>query len=64
MEELRSGSAGPANPFIIGASRAQRFMKVMETVLRGRIASDQEADTAAPPVAVAASPVQSTRTCC
>ncbi|GAA2078993.1 MBL fold metallo-hydrolase [Actinomadura alba] len=62
MEELRSGSAEPGNPFTIGQSRAQRFMNVMETMLRGRIASDQEAHTATPPVA--ASPVQSTRTCC
>jgi metallo-beta-lactamase class B len=64
MEELRSGSAGPRNPFVVGHSGAQRFMKVMETMLRGRIASDQEANTATPPAAAAASPVQSTRTCC
>ncbi|MGV9381250.1 MBL fold metallo-hydrolase [Nonomuraea sp. NPDC003707] len=46
MEELRGGSSGAANPFVIGAPRAQRFMKVMETMLRGRIASDREASTA------------------
>ncbi|MEV0387738.1 MBL fold metallo-hydrolase [Nonomuraea sp. NPDC050643] len=40
MEELRGGSAG--NPFVIGRARTQRFMEVMETMLRGRIASDLE----------------------
>lgn len=64
MEELRSRSAGPRNPFVVGRSRAQRFMKVIETMLRGRIASDQETKTATPPAAVATSPVQSARTCC
>ncbi|MFC5829029.1 MBL fold metallo-hydrolase [Nonomuraea insulae] len=42
MEQLR-GNGGSANPFIIGRSRAQRFMKVMEIMMRGRIASDLEA---------------------
>jgi metallo-beta-lactamase class B len=46
MEELRSGPTGSMNPFIIGKARTQRFMKVMETMVRGRIASDQEAATA------------------
>ncbi|MFC9969303.1 MBL fold metallo-hydrolase [Spirillospora sp. NPDC127200] len=40
MEELRAGAA--ENPFVIGQARAQRFMKVMEAMLRGRIATDQE----------------------
>ncbi|MGP4104510.1 MBL fold metallo-hydrolase [Nonomuraea sp. KM90] len=39
MEELRGGSGG--NPFVIGRDRAQRFMRVMEAMLRGHIASDQ-----------------------
>ncbi|MFF0311974.1 MBL fold metallo-hydrolase [Streptosporangium sp. NPDC004379] len=42
MERLRAGSAGPENPFVIGRSRAQRFMDVMEEMLRGRIATDRE----------------------
>ncbi|GAA2355181.1 MBL fold metallo-hydrolase [Nonomuraea africana] len=64
MEELRSGSAGSGNPFIVGHARAQRFMKVMETMMRGRIASDQKTSTATPPAGGAASPVLSTRACC
>ncbi|WP_433469494.1 MBL fold metallo-hydrolase [Spirillospora sp. CA-128828] len=60
MEELRSG--GPANPFIIGHARAQRFMKVMETMLRGRIATDEEKSASAHPVALAS--VRSAPACC
>ncbi|MEZ7132514.1 MBL fold metallo-hydrolase [Nonomuraea sp. AD125B] len=43
IEELRADPTRTANPFIIGRARAQRFMKVMEVMLRGRIAQDQEA---------------------
>ncbi|MEW9555847.1 MBL fold metallo-hydrolase [Nonomuraea sp. NPDC050783] len=43
VEQLRSGSTGAANPFVIGRARAQRFMKVMEIMLRGRIAQDRSA---------------------
>ncbi|MFI6739289.1 MBL fold metallo-hydrolase [Nonomuraea sp. NPDC050451] len=64
MEELRSGSSGAANPFVIGAPRAQRFMKVMETMLRGRIAADREASTGARSAAGSAGPVRSTPDCC
>ncbi|MGI5165192.1 MBL fold metallo-hydrolase [Spirillospora sp. CA-253888] len=39
MEELRAGAV--ENPFVIGQARAQRFMKVMEAMLRGRIATDE-----------------------
>ncbi|RSM98186.1 MBL fold metallo-hydrolase [Nonomuraea sp. WAC 01424] len=42
IEQLRAGTTGAANPFVIGRARAQRFMKVMEVMLRGRIAQDQE----------------------
>ena len=45
MEELRSAPNGRENPFIVGASTAQRFMKIVETMLRGRITQDQEATT-------------------
>jgi metallo-beta-lactamase class B len=62
MEELRSGSAGSGNPFIVGQARAQRFMKVMETMLRGRIATDQEAKIATAPRAGSAA--RSAGTCC
>ncbi|MEV0306269.1 MBL fold metallo-hydrolase [Nonomuraea fuscirosea] len=41
MEELRAGAA--ANPFVLGRARTQRFMKVMEAMMRGRIATDLEA---------------------
>ena len=38
IEQLRAGAT--KNPFIIGPARTQRFMKVMETMLRGRILQD------------------------
>ncbi|WP_060886880.1 MBL fold metallo-hydrolase, partial [Streptomyces caniscabiei] len=47
MEQLRSAPNGRENPFVVGASAAQRFMKIVETMLRGRIAQDQEAATPA-----------------
>lgn len=58
MELLRGAPAGRANPFVVGTAGAQRFMKVIETMLRGRIAADQEA---VPGEAVAAS---AARPCC
>ncbi|GLW11653.1 MBL fold metallo-hydrolase [Microtetraspora sp. NBRC 13810] len=57
MEQLR-GSTGAGNPFVIGRSRAQGFMKVMETMLRGRIATDLAAKPTATPATAAA------RACC
>ncbi|NGO14805.1 MBL fold metallo-hydrolase [Streptomyces sp. HC44] len=45
MEQLRNAPDSPKNPFLVGTSGAQRFMKVMENMLRGRIAADQEAAT-------------------
>ncbi|TDD40805.1 MBL fold metallo-hydrolase [Nonomuraea terrae] len=41
LEELRRG--GAANPFVVGEPRAQRFMQVMEAMLRGRIVTDGKA---------------------
>ncbi|MFV2171640.1 MBL fold metallo-hydrolase [Actinomadura sp. LOL_016] len=52
MEELRGGSAD--NPFVIGRPRAQRFMRVMASMLRGRIADDLES----------AAPAEPPRACC
>ncbi|MGW7727043.1 MBL fold metallo-hydrolase [Streptomyces canus] len=43
MEALRSAPNGRENPFIVGTSTAHRFMKIVETMLRGRIAQDQRA---------------------
>ncbi|TDC21216.1 MBL fold metallo-hydrolase, partial [Streptomyces sp. 8K308] len=43
IEQLRNDPGGP-NPFVLGQSRTQRFMKVMELMLRGRLA-DAEATT-------------------
>jgi hypothetical protein len=43
LEVLRAVPDGRDNPFVIGASGAQRFMQVMENMLRGRIAQDREA---------------------
>ncbi|MDT0483925.1 MBL fold metallo-hydrolase [Streptomyces doebereineriae] len=45
MEDLRSTPNGRQNPFVVGTSTAQRFMKIVETMLRGRIAQDQQAAT-------------------
>ncbi|WP_052745134.1 MBL fold metallo-hydrolase [Streptomyces sp. WM6386] len=45
MEKLRSAPNGRENPFVVGTPAAQRFMKIVETMLRGRIAQDQEAAT-------------------
>ncbi|MFG1680615.1 MBL fold metallo-hydrolase [Nonomuraea sp. NPDC049269] len=64
IEELRAGSSGAGNPFVIGRSRTQRFMKVMEIMLRGRIVQDQEANAGTPSGAAAASPGRSTPVCC
>ncbi|MEV0234648.1 MBL fold metallo-hydrolase [Nonomuraea sp. NPDC050786] len=64
MAELRSGSTGNRNPFIIGPSRTQRFMKVMETMMRGRIAADQQPKAATRPASLSTSPVDPARTCC
>ncbi|MFG1961386.1 MBL fold metallo-hydrolase [Nonomuraea sp. NPDC049028] len=64
IEELRAGSTGAANPFVIGRSRTQRFMKVMEIMLRGRIVQDQEASSGTSSGAASASPGRSTNVCC
>ncbi|MDA0564070.1 MBL fold metallo-hydrolase [Streptomonospora sp. S1-112] len=56
MEQLRAGAA--ENPFLIGRARAQRFMDVMDSMIRGRIATDEESPTPA------AAPASTTRSCC
>jgi metallo-beta-lactamase class B len=43
MAELRSAPGSSDHPFILGTSGTQLFMRVMENMLRGRIAQDQEA---------------------
>ncbi|MGP4047745.1 MBL fold metallo-hydrolase [Streptomyces sp. 2A115] len=43
MAELRSAPGSSDNPFVLGTSGTQLFMGVMENMLRGRIAQDQEA---------------------
>ncbi|MFJ8114192.1 MBL fold metallo-hydrolase [Streptomyces sp. NPDC096132] len=43
MAQLRSAPNTTNNPFVMGTSGAQLFMDVMENMLRGRIAQDQEA---------------------
>ncbi|MFF0866302.1 hypothetical protein ACFYUV_31420 [Nonomuraea sp. NPDC003560] len=42
----QSANGGAANPFVIGRVRTQRFMKVMEVMVRGRIAQDEETSAA------------------
>ncbi|MEW2404335.1 hypothetical protein [Streptomyces sp. NPDC046862] len=42
MEQLRKAPDTPDNPFVVGTSGAQRFMKIVQTMLRGRIAQDHE----------------------
>ncbi|MEU1515675.1 MBL fold metallo-hydrolase [Streptomyces sp. NPDC005811] len=55
MAELRTSPNTTDNPFVLGTSGAQLFMDVMENMLRGRIAQDQEsADAAATAAAMAA----------
>ncbi|WP_371576239.1 hypothetical protein [Streptomyces sp. NBC_01314] len=48
LEELRNTPNSPKNPFIVGTRGTQRLMEVMENMLRGRIAQDQESTTTAP----------------
>jgi len=62
MEQLRSAPDGRQNPFVVGTPSAQRFMKVVETMLRGRIAQDQEAATPAATTMAATS--TRTTACC
>ncbi|MEO3868215.1 MBL fold metallo-hydrolase [Nonomuraea sp. B12E4] len=62
MEELRNGPAKGANPFVIGSARAQRFMQVMELMMRGRIATDLEANK--PTTRPAAMTLAPAHTCC
>lgn len=64
IEQLRAGSTGAANPFVIGRARAQRFMKVMEIMLRGRIAQDQQTGTGRPAAAGAAGAGRPAPACC
>ncbi|CAL9335697.1 MBL fold metallo-hydrolase [Streptomyces sp. enrichment culture] len=42
MAQLRRAPNTTANPFVVGTSGTQLFMDVMENMLRGRIAQDQE----------------------
>ncbi|MET7695012.1 MBL fold metallo-hydrolase [Streptomyces sp. NPDC005483] len=62
MERLRSAPDGRENPFIVGTSAAQRFMKIVEIMLRGRIAQDREAATPAATTMAATS--TRTTACC
>ncbi|WP_317454102.1 MBL fold metallo-hydrolase [Streptomyces sp. TRM68416] len=54
IEEVRASPDSRDNPFVVGTSGAQRFMKVMENMLRGRILLDQESTATA--TATAATP--------
>ncbi|MEU1184034.1 MBL fold metallo-hydrolase [Streptomyces sp. NPDC005820] len=42
MEELRGAPDGADNPFVVGTSGTQLFMKVMKDMVNGRILQDQE----------------------
>ncbi|MFE9443529.1 MBL fold metallo-hydrolase [Streptomyces sp. NPDC006602] len=64
MDQLRSASDGAKNPFLVGTSGAQRFMKVMENMLRGRIAADQEAATGTTTAAPATTTALTSDACC
>lgn len=46
MAQLRANPNG-ANPFVLGTAKTQTFMDVMELMMRGRIAQDQEGFTTA-----------------
>ncbi|MDT0342423.1 MBL fold metallo-hydrolase [Streptomyces litchfieldiae] len=41
-EQLRNDPCGP-NPFVLGRTRTQRFMKVLDSMLRGRLADAEAA---------------------
>ncbi|MFE6056287.1 MBL fold metallo-hydrolase [Kitasatospora sp. NPDC056446] len=45
-EQLRHQPPGAANPFLLGGPRTQRYMAVMDAMLRGRIADAEEAEAA------------------
>jgi metallo-beta-lactamase class B len=62
IEQLSKVPNGPENPFTVGTSGAQHFMGIVETMLRGRIAPDQEASATASPTLTAAS-VRKARCC-
>ncbi|MFD3843867.1 hypothetical protein ACFWWC_48020 [Streptomyces sp. NPDC058642] len=47
MEGLRGAPHGRENPFVVGTSGAQRSMKIVQTMLRGRIAQDEQTATLA-----------------
>ncbi|MFI5673552.1 MBL fold metallo-hydrolase [Streptomyces cellulosae] len=64
MDQLRGTPDGPENPFLLGTSGAQRFMKVMENMLRGRIAADQEAATGTTTAAPATPRALTSQACC
>ncbi|MET7736791.1 MBL fold metallo-hydrolase [Streptomyces sp. NPDC005402] len=62
MEQLRGAPNGRENRFIVGTSGTERFMKIVETMLRGRIAQDQQAAT--PTATTMAAPSALTAGCC
>ncbi|MFI1359020.1 MBL fold metallo-hydrolase [Streptomyces sp. NPDC020898] len=62
MEELRNEPGSPKNPFVMGTAGTQRLMKVIENMLRGRIALDQEGATTTP--AITAATGTHTTACC
>ena len=37
MRALRDGTAGDQNPFVLGRARAQRFMQVLELLVRDKL---------------------------
>lgn len=45
-EQLRRQPPGAANPFLLGGPRTQRYMAVMDAMLRGRIADAEAAEAA------------------
>ncbi|MFJ8475929.1 MBL fold metallo-hydrolase [Kitasatospora sp. NPDC094011] len=45
-EQLRHQPPGTANPFLLGGPRTQRYMAVMDAMLRGRIADAEAAESA------------------
>ncbi|MFF0013152.1 hypothetical protein [Streptomyces sp. NPDC005374] len=62
MEYLRSAPDGRENPFVVGTPATQRLMKIVVTMLRGRIARDQEAAT--PTMTTTAATSTRTTGCC
>ncbi|CAL9335534.1 MBL fold metallo-hydrolase [Streptomyces sp. enrichment culture] len=63
LEELRSAPDSADNPFVVGTSDTQLFMKVMKDMVNGRLLHDQESSGSAVTTAVAMAATSHTAGC-